>query len=136
MYCLLNKFYSNWYFDPINSLDDATLEELIRQMKIFSPHDVFLLHSKDNAITFSELLTSISDTYFNGDLKGALEDFQNYLGVNDLDLIVRLEEIRGLPLADRQAAMDGLIIKIHAASQAFQGAHLVQYKNGNSGPLF
>jgi hypothetical protein len=136
MYYLLSHFHMLWTIDPITSLDDIELERFIKLMKQFSPYDVFILHTADEAKTFAELLTTIADTYFGGILKEALTDFQNYLTTYGLDLIICLEEILELPIQDRSSAMDDLIIKLNGASKIFQGAHLAQSFTGKSGPLF
>lgn len=136
MYYLLLKEPLYWSYRHIPLLDDNSLIKLIDIMHVFSPYDVSLHFTMADAKTFEGLLTTISDEYFGSNLKAVLEDFQNCLILNNLDLILRLEDIKALPFQDREIAMDDLIKKIQKVMSEFQFQHYMQFNKGQSGPLY
>ncbi len=136
MYFVLSYFrLGGWQAEPISSLSDPELKRVIQQLNDYSPHDVFLHYTANDAMNFGGLLTTISDSYFAGDIIETLTDFQNYLGRNNLDLILRMEEMLDLPFENRQRAMEDLIQKLQDASAMFQALHLKRFDEGKTGPL-
>jgi len=121
-----------WFGDPFESLEDEELDSIIKEIKNHQGNVLSIHHSGADAMAFAHLFESMCDTYFAGDMEAAFVDFRTYLYAFRLEILPQLEQIRKLPLAQREHAVDDFLTKLARARREYQADLLEQFNQGNT----